>query len=111
MIAMSYPHARRILGSGQISAGQAMAPLLHMLSGMEATMNRREVRKEICETIMAAHQDPADWLKAARVMTERLGLDPARCIPLGTTLEIVVDSIMSEAEKQQKTLTEIALAA
>lgn len=52
-------------------------------------------------------EDPALWLRAARVICDRLRLRPERCIPLGVALELVSVALLEEAGKQGRGEVEV----
>lgn len=61
-----------------------------------------QVSDLIVARIMSQCVDPSGWLLEARRLCELVGLDPARCIPLGgCSLRAVAVSIATEAHKQE----------
>jgi hypothetical protein len=56
---------------------------------------------------MAEVADPARWLERVMRDTVALRLNPARAIPLGTTLELTLFGVLQEADKQGRELSTV----
>ncbi len=67
-------------------------------------------RATMAAKIMAREVDPARWLLEAKRIAEGLKLNPARCIPLGVTLDSVCFEILEEARKQGRSKSDVMAA-
>jgi malate/lactate dehydrogenase len=68
-----------------------------MNSATQATL-----RKTINAAIVESVTNPSDYLVAVLGIVKELRLDPARCIPLGVTLDVVVGEVLNEAAKHER---------
>ena len=59
-------------------------------------------RETVAKSIMEQVDDPTQWLRALRRIAERLGLNPARCLPIwaDVTLEFACFKVLQEADNQ-----------
>ena len=69
----------------------------------------RNARVALIAAVMVT-RDPAQWLLAVRTIVERMGLNTAKCIPIGVTLEHVAFAVIMEAKARGKTAAQVAAA-
>lgn len=63
--------------------------------------DKRNLKQHMTTAIASRVGDPAAWLTAVRDIAERTGrVDPARCLPLPTTLAGACSAVVDEADRQ-----------